>query len=83
MKRFFAVAVVACLGVASADPSQAMPLGAIDHDPFGAIVKVRIPCEPGYHRNPYGGCRANSAKRLPCPRGFHRAKDNQCHAKGS
>ncbi|MGN6410525.1 MAG: GCG_CRPN prefix-to-repeats domain-containing protein [Nitrobacter sp.] len=58
MKAFFAAALlagsVATFGIADAMP-LAPPASGVNAD----VIQVAGGCGPGFHRGPYGGCRAN------------------------
>jgi hypothetical protein len=45
--------------------AQAFPISALDAGPASEVTLVAGGCGPGYHRGPYGGCRANAVVVTP------------------
>jgi len=58
MNRFFASLIIAAAVGSSAVATQAMPL-ASNQTQDSLVVLVEGGCGVGFHRGPYGGCRAN------------------------
>jgi len=57
MKTLFAAALLA-VSAAGFSAANAMPAGPVSGG--GAdVIQVAGGCGPGFHRGPYGGCRAN------------------------
>ena len=56
MNKFFASLLIAAAIGPSAVATQAMPLGSTQDS---LVVLVAGGCGVGFHRGPYGGCRAN------------------------
>lgn len=80
MRKIFAVAFVASLGVLTAVSSQAMPVAGIDQAPLSMVTTVAGGCGPGFHRGPRGGCLRNYAypRAHACPRGYHIGPGGRC-----
>jgi len=57
MKLFMALAIALGLGL-FANATQAMPV-ARDQAPASMVTTIAGGCGLGFHRGPYGGCRAN------------------------
>jgi len=58
MNKFLTSLLVAAAVGSSAVATQAMPLGS-NQAQDGLVVLVAGGCGVGFHRGPYGGCRAN------------------------
>jgi hypothetical protein len=58
MNRFFVLLLIAAAVGSSAVATQAMPL-ASNQTQDRLVVLVAGGCGVGFHRGPYGGCRAN------------------------
>jgi len=58
MNKFFASVLIAAAVGLSAVATQAMPLGS-NQTQDSLVVLVEGGCGVGFHRGPYGGCRAN------------------------
>ncbi len=67
MKTFLAAALVAgaLAGFGTANAMPAAPVSSANHSD---IIQVAGGCGPGFHRGPYGGCRANRGRVVVAPR---------------
>jgi hypothetical protein len=80
MKKIFAIAFVASLGVAAATSSQAVPVASVDRAPLDMVTTVAGGCGEGWHRGPRGGCLRNyvNPRVHACPRGYHIGPGGRC-----
>jgi hypothetical protein len=59
MIRLSSLALVLGITVAGFASVQAMPAASLDQGQSGITIPVAGGCGAGFHRGPYGGCRAN------------------------
>ncbi len=66
MKNFKAAAFIVC-ALAGFDTANAMPAAPASSANHTDIIQVAGGCGPGFHRGPYGGCRANRGRIVVAP----------------
>jgi hypothetical protein len=59
MRETLFASVFALLGLAAALPAEAMPFPPLGEEAPSAITLTAGGCGIGFHRGPWGGCRAN------------------------
>ena len=59
MNRLLSLALVTGISIFGGLAAQAMPLAPLEQAQAGIAIPVAGGCGVGFHRGPYGGCRAN------------------------